>query len=155
MKRDNHYMNNINELPTLKIETTKGYIYTMPDIDNQPDIGIVLSYDDIYNILLDGIINESTIEPLTPSTYLCLVTNLIGILIDTDDDDTLDSDMEGIIIRERENTIARILSIEGAYNDIFDMLLSILPVNESHVSIDPKDFTKLAFNMTEQLVKNK
>jgi hypothetical protein len=64
------------------ITTPGGYVYAAPVIEGQPDVAIELTYAEAYDVLLDGIMNEATIEPITAETYPLLAENLLGLLID-------------------------------------------------------------------------
>lgn len=70
---------------TEKITTPGGYIYDAPDITGRPDVAITLPFDEAYDVLLDGIMNEATIEPLTEPTFKLLAYNLLHLLIDASD----------------------------------------------------------------------
>lgn len=69
-----------------KIEESH-YEYEETVTSGRPDVSISLTYADAYDILLDGIQNEASIEPLAPHTFKALAENLLGLLIDANEVD--------------------------------------------------------------------
>ena len=68
------------------INTPGGYSYVKPTIKGRPDVNIALTYEEAYDIVLDGLNAEASIEPITPETFELLAENLLGLLIDSSDD---------------------------------------------------------------------
>jgi hypothetical protein len=68
--------------PAQTITTPGGYIYEEPEVTGQPDVSISLPFDEAYDVLLDGITNEATIEPITEPTFKQLAYELLHLLID-------------------------------------------------------------------------
>jgi hypothetical protein len=77
---------------TNKITTPGGYEYDEPATTGKPDVHIALSYEDAFDILLDGIESEATVEPLTAETFKALAANLLGLLIDASEDARAESE---------------------------------------------------------------
>lgn len=67
---------------TTKIETPGGYTYDEPKVTGLPDVSINLPFDVAYEVLLDALECNVTIEPLTPPTFKLLAYNLLHTLID-------------------------------------------------------------------------
>jgi hypothetical protein len=72
---------------TTTITTPGGYNYEEPDATGQPDVAISLPFAEAYDVLLDGIMNEATIEPITEPTFKLLAYNLLHLLIDASNPD--------------------------------------------------------------------
>lgn len=68
------------------INTPGGYSYVKPTTKGKPDVNIALTYEEAYDIVLDGLKAEASIEPITPETFDILAENLLGLLIDSSDD---------------------------------------------------------------------
>lgn len=64
------------------ITTPGGYEYEEPVVTGHPDVSINMAYAVAYDILLDGITNAATIEPITEATFKALAVDLLGLLID-------------------------------------------------------------------------
>lgn len=69
-----------------KIQTTGGYEYEEPEIEGKPDVTINLSYPEAYDIILDALKNEASIEPLDATTFQCNAENILNLLIDASHD---------------------------------------------------------------------
>lgn len=67
---------------TTKITTAGGYTYDEPEINGQPDVVIALPFDEAYDVLLDGLANEASVEPITEATFKLVAYNLLHLLID-------------------------------------------------------------------------
>jgi hypothetical protein len=67
-------------MPT--IDTPGGYTYEEPEITGQPDVVISLPFAEAYDVILDGIINEASIEPITAPTFKMLAYELLHLLVD-------------------------------------------------------------------------
>ena len=76
---------------TEKIATPGGYTYEEPDATGHPDVVITLPYAEAYDVVLDGIMNAATVEPITEATFKLLAENLLGLLIDASDGTDEDS----------------------------------------------------------------
>lgn len=66
----------------MTITTPGGYEYAEPEITGKPDVVIALPFDEAYDVLLDGITNEASVEPLTEATFKLVAYNLLHLLID-------------------------------------------------------------------------
>jgi hypothetical protein len=75
---------------TGKITTPGGYTYDEPDITGQPDVVITLPYAEAYDVILDGIMNAATLEPITAETFKGLAQDLLGLLIDASEETDVD-----------------------------------------------------------------
>jgi hypothetical protein len=80
---------------TQRITTPGGYTYDEPDITGHPDVVIDLPYAEAYDVILDGIMNAATLEPITEATLKGLAVDLLGLLIDASDGTGNDEDILG------------------------------------------------------------
>lgn len=78
---------------TAQITTPGGYTYDEPDLAGHPDVAIALPYAEAYDVILDGIMNAATVEPITDATFKLLAENLLGLLIDASDGSDQDEDI--------------------------------------------------------------
>lgn len=72
---------------TGQITTPGGYICDEPDLTGHPDVAIAMPYAEAYDVILDGIMNAATIEPITEPTFKLLAQDLLGLLIDASEPD--------------------------------------------------------------------
>ncbi|XKH58533.1 hypothetical protein LG293_15890 (plasmid) [Citricoccus nitrophenolicus] len=68
------------------IQTPGGYEYEDPETDGQPDVAINLPFADAFDVLLDGLQSEASIQPLTAETFRLNAYNLLHLLIDASAD---------------------------------------------------------------------
>lgn len=66
-----------------QITTPGGYTYDEPDLTGHPDVSISLPYTEAYDIILDGIMSNASIEPITEATFKALAVDLLGLLIES------------------------------------------------------------------------
>ena len=66
--------------------TDGGYIFEVPDLKNEPDVSISLSFGDAYDILPDGLESEASLEPLNDSTFKHNALVLLGLLMDASEE---------------------------------------------------------------------
>lgn len=69
-----------------KIQTTGGYNYEEVNLEGREDVVINLSYADAYDIILDALRNEASLEPLDATTFPVNAENILGLLIDASED---------------------------------------------------------------------
>lgn len=75
------------------IQTPGGYEYEEPNLD-QPDINIALSYASAYDIILDAIQNDASIEPITPPTFPYLAQSILDLLVDAMESNAVETDFD-------------------------------------------------------------
>lgn len=66
-----------------QITTPGGYTYDEPDLTGHPDVSINMTYVEAYDTILDGIMSNASIEPITEATFKALAVDLLGLLIDS------------------------------------------------------------------------
>lgn len=71
-----------------RIQTPGGYEYEEADLEGKGDIAIKLPYAEAYNIILDALRMEASIEPLTEKTFQGNAEAILGLLIDVAQDET-------------------------------------------------------------------
>jgi hypothetical protein len=70
-----------------KIQTTGGYDYEEPNLEGRGDVAINLSYAEAYDIILDALRNEASLQPLDETTFQANAENILGLLIDAASED--------------------------------------------------------------------
>ena len=65
-----------------KIQTTGGYEYEEPNLEGREDVVLHLSYAEAYDIILDALRNEASIEALDETTFQGNAESILGLLID-------------------------------------------------------------------------
>lgn len=82
-----------------KVQTTGGYDYEAPNLEGREDVAINLSYADAYDIILDALRNEASLEPLDATTFQANAENILGLLIDAsegvDEETSFDEEYRG------------------------------------------------------------
>lgn len=84
-----------------------------PSTEEQPTVHIQLDYDTAYNVMLDGLMNEASIEPMTEETFAYNATNLLHLLIDASED-SRNSDNPSLPTYKEIDTEAQRLYYKGA-----------------------------------------
>lgn len=82
-----------------KIQTTGGYEYEDTNLEGKEDVVINLPYAEAYDIILDALRNEASLEPLDATTFPVNAENILGLLIDAsenvDDEASFDEEYRG------------------------------------------------------------
>lgn len=69
------------------ITTPAGYQYEATDFVGKPYVSFSLTYEYIYEIILDGLQCEASLEPITAPTFWGISENFIHLLIDAYEDE--------------------------------------------------------------------
>lgn len=82
-----------------KIQTTGGYEYEDTNLEGKEDVVINLPYAEAYDIILDALRNEASLEPFDATTFPVNAENILGLLIDAsenvDDEASFDEEYRG------------------------------------------------------------
>jgi hypothetical protein len=82
-----------------KIQTPGGYEYDEANLEGRGDVVIKLPYAEAYNIILDALQSEASIEPLNSATFAGNTEAILGLLIDASseshDEDNFDDEYQG------------------------------------------------------------
>lgn len=113
-----------------KIYTPAGYEYDEPVLAGEPDVDIQLSYADAFDVVLDAIESEASIEPLTPPTFKVLAAQVLSALVDTSDESS-EKDMKDL---EAANLELGQYMLENFLSGL--EYLGLVAVTSGHDSVD-------------------